>query len=552
MREKFKAAAWEKLRNRAESILQSDPKAVTDLPPTDILRLIHELNVRQIELEMQNEELLRTQKELEDSKANYLDLFDFAPAGYLTMNGFGRIQEVNYTGASMLGVTRKSLMGKHLPLHGVEDGDTFHLHIQALKETGMSDECELRLRKADGSFFHAHMKSDPVKSGAGLPSKFRTTLLDITRRKTAEEENSLLIAAVESATDSVIITSPNGVIRYVNPAFIKNTGYSRDEAVGQNVSLLKSGEHDARFFKNIWQVIRAGQVWRGHMVNKRKNGSLYEDEIVITPVKDSKGNIACYVAVYHDVTAESNLRRAKEHFTMVTAHELRTPLTQLGLIKSFMDAFNYSKDNQEKVDKIKDIFHKSFNDMERIVTRAILLTELSAEGKEKIFADVYIHMLVKCCFENVQHDVLQSRPQLKMLINIESLPDDTVVSANQDMLVVAIDELLSNAVKYTDDGNTVLVRGHIDGELAVVSVLDEGVGIDNSATTAVLEPYHSLEETSHHSTGRHNYLGGGMGLGLTLAHLIAKYHNGRLDIHSNMDSRGTVATLFIPLARRAQ
>jgi len=550
MREKIKTAAWENLRHRAESFLKSDLKVFAEVPSKDIQSLIHEFNVRQIELEMQNEELLRTQKELEDSKANYLDLFDFAPTGYLTMNEFGRIQEVNYTGASMLGVTRKSLMGKHLPLLGVEDGDTFHLHIQALKETGMSDECELRLRKADGSFFHAHLKSDPVNSGAGLPSKFRTTLLDITRRKTAEEENSLLIAAVESATDSVIITSPNGVIRYVNPAFIKNTGYTQDEAVGQNVSLLKSGEHDARFYESIWQVIRAGQVWRGHMVNKRKNGSLYEDEIVITPVQDSKGNIACYVAVYHDVTAESNLRRAKEHFTMVTAHELRTPLTQLGLIRSFMDAFDYSRDNQEKVDKIKDIFHKSFNDMERIVTRAILLTELSAEGKEKIFADVYIHMLVKCCFENVQHDIFQSRSKLKMLINLKSLPNDAVVSANQEMLVVAIDELLSNAVKYTDDGNSVLVRGHIEGDLVVVSVLDEGSGIDNSATTAVLEPYHSLEKTSHHSTSRHKYCGGGMGLGLTLTHLIAKYHNGCLEIHNKIEGRGTVATLCIPLARR--
>jgi PAS domain S-box-containing protein len=117
-----------------------------------------------------------------------------------------------------------------------------------------------------------------------------------------------LLAAVEQAADGVVITNTEGRIQYVNPAFSTLTGYSSDEAVGQYPSILKSGRHSAEFYKELWATILSGRVWHGEVINRRKDGTFYHEEMRITPVLGSHGETVSYIAIKHDVTA----RRAAE------------------------------------------------------------------------------------------------------------------------------------------------------------------------------------------------------------------------------------------------
>ena len=112
-----------------------------------------------------------------------------------------------------------------------------------------------------------------------------------------------LLAAVEQAADGVVITDPSGRIQYVNPAFTAMTGYTSEEAVGQYPSVLKSGCHTVAFYEELWRTIRSGQVWRGEVINRRKDGTLYHEEMRISPVQDSKGETVSFIAIKHDVTA---------------------------------------------------------------------------------------------------------------------------------------------------------------------------------------------------------------------------------------------------------
>jgi PAS domain S-box-containing protein len=121
-------------------------------------------------------------------------------------------------------------------------------------------------------------------------------------------ERAGLVAAVEQAADGIVVTDAEGIIRYVNPAFTVMTGYSSEEAVGQNPRLLKSGRQPAEFYEEMWNTIRAGRVWYGQLVNRRKDGSLYDEEMRITPVADANGAITSYIAIKHDVSD----RRAAE------------------------------------------------------------------------------------------------------------------------------------------------------------------------------------------------------------------------------------------------
>jgi len=198
-------------RSAEEKLRTNEPVDPETLSPEETKLLLHELRVHQIELKMQNEELQRTQNELECSRARYFDLYDLAPVGYLTLSEKGLIQEANLAAASMLGVARGALVKQ--PISRIilnEDQDIYYLHRKKLLETGEPQTCELRMLKADGTAFWAHLaasaEQDPSTGSGQAPSAssgqalavntgqcaepapvIRVVLSDISERKKAEE-----------------------------------------------------------------------------------------------------------------------------------------------------------------------------------------------------------------------------------------------------------------------------------------------------------------------------------------------------------------------------
>ena len=135
-------------------------------------------------------------------------------------------------------------------------------------------------------------------------------------RKQTEEELRLRSSALEAAANAIVITDSKGVIEWANAAFSTYTGYSVAEAMGKTLGLLKSGQHDQAFYQNLWNTVSAGEVWHGEMINRRKDGSLYPEEMTITPMKNSRGEIIRFIAVKQDITkrkqAEKILCEAEE------------------------------------------------------------------------------------------------------------------------------------------------------------------------------------------------------------------------------------------------
>ena len=144
-------------------------------------------------------------------------------------------------------------------------------------------------------------------------------LVDNTEQKLAQESLRLRSAALEAAANAILITDTAGAIEWVNPAFSSVSGYSFDEAIGKNPrDLIKSGKQDRAFYEEQWKTILAGNVWEGHLTNKRKDGSLYEEEMTITPVRGQDGNIRHFIAIKQDVTEQmkrqEELRESEERF----------------------------------------------------------------------------------------------------------------------------------------------------------------------------------------------------------------------------------------------
>jgi PAS domain S-box-containing protein len=135
-----------------------------------------------------------------------------------------------------------------------------------------------------------------------------TTTLPIEQNGRRPIERAGLEAAIEQAGEAIVITDTRGNIQYVNPAFTRMTGYSRDEATGQNPRILKSGQNPPQLYEELWATIRRGGTWHGELVNRRKDGSLYTEEMDIAPVRAGNGEIVSFIAIKEDVTG----RRAAE------------------------------------------------------------------------------------------------------------------------------------------------------------------------------------------------------------------------------------------------
>ncbi len=157
------------------------------------------------------------------------------------------------------------------------------------------------LWRADGTSFPAEYWSYAVRREGSLAGAV-VTFLDITEHKRIEAENSRLGAAIAQAAEGVIITDTEGTIEYVNPAFTLMTGYSAAEVIGKNPRILNSGQQDPAYYTDLWQTILRGQVWHGELANRRKDGTIYLEEMTIAPARDASGAITNFAAIKRDIT----------------------------------------------------------------------------------------------------------------------------------------------------------------------------------------------------------------------------------------------------------
>jgi diguanylate cyclase (GGDEF)-like protein/PAS domain S-box-containing protein len=162
--------------------------------------------------------------------------------------------------------------------------------------------------RQNNEMFPVRMTATPIRDGQEITGAV-VVFQDITDEMQRLQRLRLLETAVNATANSIVITDQNGTIEWINPAMSQLTGYSLKEAVGQNPRVLKSGAHEDTYYAGLWQTISAGYVWHGDVVNKRKDGTLYFEEMTITPVLNDTGSILHYIAVKQDVSERKRLER---------------------------------------------------------------------------------------------------------------------------------------------------------------------------------------------------------------------------------------------------
>ncbi len=290
----------------------------TTLVPAE--ELLHELRVYKVELEAQNEKLRQAHVALEKSRDSYINLYEFAPIGYLTISSDGFVTEANLKAATMLGIESKKLIQRRFArLLADQDKDRWHRQFLGMKRAaeGAEQDFDLTLVRDDGSKLRAHLNCLRM-NGLDESQMLRIGLVDITQLA------DLRIAATAfESKEGIFVTDVDNIILRVNQAFTEITSYSAEEVIGKKPQLFSSGKHDAVFYATMWDSINNTGTWQGEIWNRRKSGEVYPEHLTITAVKNKAGSITNYVASLADITMS---KAAADEIQNLAFYD---PLTQL-------------------------------------------------------------------------------------------------------------------------------------------------------------------------------------------------------------------------------
>ena len=255
---------------------------------------------------------MEAQRALVESEERLRMLFTHAPDVYLLMAPDGTIADANQAAEDVLGYRLEDAVGRSVAELGALDVEGLDkaraVLTQLVSGATTSETREFWVRRPDGGRVLLEVRGHPVR----LANEPFILVIgrDITQRRASEQVKRLQSAALEAAANAVVITDRKGRVEWVNRAFTRLTGYSKEEVIGQTPSLLKSGEQDRAFYAAMWETILAGRPWQGQLVNRRQDRSLYTEEMTITPVLDATGEVTHFVAIKEDVSARLAAERA--------------------------------------------------------------------------------------------------------------------------------------------------------------------------------------------------------------------------------------------------
>ena len=324
------------LRERVEVHQQSSnqlPNPDDELSRQALQAMVHDLRVHQIELQSHNEELRRTQADLAASQAKYFDFYDLAPVGYCTVSSEGLILQANLTTASLLGLPRGELLQQPITRFVcVLEQDRYYLLGQQMAATAAPQVAELRLRKSDGTAFWALIRAIAADDD-GVPVR-RLVLSDITLRKQAEATLRVSHHALKAVSQGVLITTPDQRIISVNDAFRTITGYGEAEVLGRNCGFLQGPLTDAKTVDALRQALKKQVEFSGEILNYRKDGSTFCNELTISPVRDEHGQLTHFIGVTRDI---SQRKRSEESMRIAAiAFECQEALVVMDAQRQFL------------------------------------------------------------------------------------------------------------------------------------------------------------------------------------------------------------------------
>ncbi|MDO8250205.1 MAG: ATP-binding protein [Rhodoferax sp.] len=559
------------IRRQAEVLALE--KAIPSLPPIETIsieetrRMLHELHVHQIELEMQNEELRRVQIALDTERARYFDLYDLAPAGYCTVSETGRIQQTNLTAATVLGVPRGALINQQFSQRILwADQDIYYVHRKKLQQTGEPQSCELHMVRRDGTPFWAQLACTAARDESGA-AVTRIMFSDISERKQTEEtarmnqsllkSEALSRAIMDSVDVEIAVLDRNGVIVALNQPwqrFALANGITPGQAashtdVGANYLAVCQASADAAadddrltICKGIRAVLDGSspRFTREYRCDSPKQAQWFS--MNVTPLgPDRQGVVISHNNITERMRAKDELlaakaaadaaNNAKSRFLMAASHDLRQPLSALSLYIGVLKG-RTTPENGDLVAKIQaccDSLTELLNDL-------LDMSKLDAGVVTPKLSDFAIDDFLSALVS-----VHSAEAAIKGL-RLHLRPCRAVVGhTDQHLLNRVVGNLLANAIRYTNTGG-VLIACRRRAGVQWIEVWDTGLGIPEDKTQHIFEEFTQLGDVARNR---------GSGLGLAIVAKTAALLGLTIRLRSR-PGRGSMFAIELPAGRVIQ
>jgi PAS domain S-box-containing protein len=359
---------------------------------------------------------------------------------------------------------------------------------------------------------------------------------DLDAIRSQEASLRKLSQAVEHSPASVLITNAAGIIEYVNPAFVDITGYTPEEVVGQKPALLRSGQTLPETYREMWRTIATGGVWRGELLNRRKNGELFWENTQISPVRDAAGKISHYVAVKEDISARKHAEQALAMLNIELEHRVAARTRQLEAANRELQAFSHSvsHDLRTPLRAIQGFAEAIAEDagerlggeqrdyLQRIRAAAVRMGELIDELLELGRVGQFDLSSQPVNLTRMAREILAglARAEPTRRVDIE-VADDLMVDGDPRLLRLALAQLLGNAWKFSAGRDPARITfGHAGAPGSETLVIrDNGAGFDMAHADQLFRPFRRLHAADRFA---------GAGTGLALAKRVIELHGGRI------------------------
>jgi len=488
----------------------------------------------------------RAEEALRQSEENYHQLFEAeSDAIFLIDNETGNILQANRAACKMYGYSSEELLAMKNTDLSAEAEQTRKITKETRPVADHVITIPLRWhRNKDGKRFPVEI-TGRFFVREGRPVHI-AAIRDITERKQAEAERERLMAAIEQAGEVIIITDPEGIIQYVNPAFETVTGYTREDALGQTPRILKSGKQDEAFYQKMWSTLTGGDVFKGRMINKRKNGKLYTEDATISPVYDAAGKIVNYVAVKRDITEhlrlEAQLRQAQKMESVGrlaggVAHDFNNMLSAI-IGNAELALIDLSPENPQH-DYLKEILDAARRSAD--ITRQLLaFARRQTIRPEVLDLNETVEGMLKMLRRLIGEDIdLSWQPGFGLWpvkmdpSQIDQILANLLVNARDAISGVGGITIETENIRFDED-YCADHAGFVPGDFVRLAVSDDGCGMDKETLNNLFEPFFTTKG-----------VGEGTGLGLATVYGIVKQNDGFINVYSEPE-QGTTFKIYLP------